>query len=61
MSEIKTSITSFDDIQQSINTSNWSSLTVFLNYLLTDSNSDPNYLVKKRFRLNLLRMYSSRF
>ncbi len=51
--DVKTSITSFEDIQQSINTSNWSSLTVFLNYLLTDSNSDPNYLVKLRYKIAL--------
>ena len=39
------SLSSFDDIQQFMNTSNWISLTIFLNFLLTDSNHDPNYLV----------------
>ncbi|CAF3882877.1 unnamed protein product [Rotaria sp. Silwood2] len=41
----KTSISSFDDIQQFINTSNWAPLSVFLNFLLTDPNSDPSYLL----------------
>lgn len=39
------SISSFEDIQQLINTSNWVPLTIFLNFLLTDPNSDPRYLV----------------
>jgi hypothetical protein len=38
-------ISSFDDIQQLINTSNWAPLTIFLNFLLTDANSDPSHLV----------------
>ncbi|CAF3477049.1 unnamed protein product [Rotaria sordida] len=41
----KTSISSFDDIQQFINTSNWAPLSVFLNFLFTDPNSDPSYLL----------------
>ncbi|CAF3384447.1 unnamed protein product [Rotaria sp. Silwood1] len=41
----KTSISSFDDIQQFINTSHWAPLSVFLNFLLTDPNSDPSYLL----------------
>jgi hypothetical protein len=39
------SISSFDDIQQLINTSNWIPLTIFLNFLLTDTNSDPSHLL----------------
>ncbi|CAF3375281.1 unnamed protein product [Rotaria sp. Silwood1] len=39
------SISSFDDIQQSINTSNWIPLTIFLNFLLNDTNSDPSHLL----------------
>ncbi|CAF2521165.1 unnamed protein product [Rotaria sp. Silwood2] len=39
------SISSFDDIQQSINTSNWIPLTLFLNFLLNDTNSDPSHLL----------------
>ncbi|CAF3659746.1 unnamed protein product [Rotaria sordida] len=39
------SISSFDDIQQSIHTSNWIPLTIFLNFLLTDTNSDPSHLL----------------
>jgi hypothetical protein len=39
------SISSFDDIQQLINTSNSIPLTIFLNFLLTDANSDPSHLV----------------
>ncbi|CAF4439339.1 unnamed protein product, partial [Adineta steineri] len=41
----KTSISSFDDIQQFINVSNWAPLTVFLSFLLNDPNSDSNCLV----------------
>ncbi|CAF1268688.1 unnamed protein product [Adineta steineri] len=39
------SISSFDDIQQLINTSNWIPLTIFLNFLLTDTHSDPSHLL----------------
>ncbi|CAM4946311.1 unnamed protein product [Rotaria socialis] len=38
-------ISSFDDIQQSINSSNWIPLTIFLNFLLHDTNSEPNHLL----------------
>ena len=38
-------ISSFDDIQQLINTSNWIPITMFLNFLLTDGNSDASHLV----------------
>lgn len=38
-------ISSFDDIQQLISTSNWIPITIFLNFLLTDTNSDPSHLV----------------
>ncbi|CAF1482564.1 unnamed protein product [Rotaria magnacalcarata] len=41
----KTSISSFEDIRLFINKSNWAPLSVFLHFLLTDSNSDPNYLL----------------
>ena len=46
------SISSFDDIQQLINTSNWIPITIFLNFLLTDPNSDPSHLVIDIFSLN---------
>ena len=37
--------TRLDDIQQLVNTSNWTPLTIFLNFLLTEPNSEPNCLV----------------
>ncbi|UJR10393.1 hypothetical protein I4U23_014597 [Adineta vaga] len=48
-------ISSFDDIQQLINTSNWIPLTIFMNFLLTDTNNDPShllfYILTEEFRL----------
>ncbi|CAF0865884.1 unnamed protein product [Adineta ricciae] len=41
----KTSISSFDDIQQNINASNWVPLTIFLSFLFNDPNSDPTHML----------------
>jgi len=41
----KATVTSFDDIFQLVNTTNWSPLTVFLNFLLTDPAHEPNCLL----------------
>ncbi|CAF0847780.1 unnamed protein product [Adineta ricciae] len=39
------SISTFDDLQLLINTTNWIPITIFLNFLLTDTNSDPSHLL----------------
>ncbi|CAF0995453.1 unnamed protein product, partial [Didymodactylos carnosus] len=40
-----TSLSSFDDIYLLVSSLNWAPLTVFLNFLLTTTNSDPSHLL----------------